>query len=63
MSHNEEFSWLPHDGVVLSKEDLVQVFEDLRALIDGTSPLDANRSHAVDIAVVITRALEREAGR
>ena len=41
----------------------MQVFEDLRALVDGTDPLDANRSHVVDIAVVITRALEREAGR
>ncbi|MEQ1703240.1 MAG: hypothetical protein ABMA25_24300 [Ilumatobacteraceae bacterium] len=63
MSHDDEFDWLPAHGVVLSKEDLVQVFEDLRALIDGTAPFDANRSHAVDIAVVITRALERGEGR
>lgn len=63
MEHVEEFEWLPGDGVVLSKEDLMQVFQDLRAMIDGTSPTDANRSHAVDIAIVITRALERGADR
>ena len=63
LEHDHDFSWLPAHGVALSKEDLMQVFEDLRALVDGTDPLDANRSHVVDIAVVITRALEREAGR
>lgn len=31
----------------------------LRALIDGTDPLDPNRAHAVEIAVTVTRALER----
>lgn len=41
----------------------MQVFSDLRALIDGTAPLDVNRSHAVDIAVVITRPLERGEGQ
>lgn len=41
----------------------MQVFDDLRAPIDGTSPFEVNRSHAVDIAVVITRALEREEGQ
>jgi hypothetical protein len=28
-------------------------------LLDGTDALDANRAHAVDIAVTITQALER----
>lgn len=51
--------WLPADGVVLTRRDLVRIFVDLRALIDGTDELDANRAHAVDIAVTVTQALER----
>ena len=54
---------MPVHGVVLSREDLMQVFSDLRALIDGTAPLDVNRSHVVDIAGVMIRAIEREEGR
>ena len=59
----DEFDWLPANGVALSKEDLMQIFKDLRSLIDGTASFDANRSHSVDIAVVIARALESEEGR
>jgi hypothetical protein len=51
--------WLPEDGVVLTRTDLAGIFVALRALIDGTEPLEVNRSHAVDIAVTITHALER----
>ncbi|MCA9604948.1 MAG: hypothetical protein KC619_05115 [Myxococcales bacterium] len=51
--------WLPDDGVVLTRDDLARVFVALRALIDGAAALDANRAHAVEIAVVVTRALER----
>ncbi|CAN5533274.1 hypothetical protein BH24ACT5_BH24ACT5_20470 [soil metagenome] len=51
--------WLPDDGVALTRADLERVFGALGALIDGTEPLDANRSHAVDIAITITHALER----
>jgi hypothetical protein len=47
---------------VLSRDQLERIFVDLRALIDGTEELDANRAHAVDIAVVITQALERGSG-
>jgi hypothetical protein len=56
----EGLDWLPEDGVVLTRGDLI--FADLRALIDGTGKLDANRAHAVDIAVTIARAPEREGG-
>jgi hypothetical protein len=28
----------------------------------GTDPLDANRPHAIDIAVTIAQALERQGG-
>ena len=58
----EGLDWLPEDGVVLTRRDLERVFLDLRALIDGTDPLDANRADTVDIAVTITQALERKGG-
>ncbi|MCP3857141.1 MAG: hypothetical protein GY713_10830 [Actinomycetia bacterium] len=51
--------WLPEDGVVLTRDDLERVFVALRALIDGTDPLDTNRAHAVEIAVTVAEALER----
>lgn len=57
-----DLEWLPDDGVVLTRRDLERIFLDLRALIDGTGALDANRAHAVDIAVTITQALERDSG-
>lgn len=57
-----DLGWLPEDGVVLTRPDLERIFLDLRSLIDGTDPLDANRAHAVDIAITITQALERESG-
>jgi hypothetical protein len=41
---------------------LERIFRSLRALISGTEPLDANRSHAVEIAVALTQALERQSG-
>jgi hypothetical protein len=55
----DDLDWLPDDGVVLTRTDLERVFVALRALIDGTDPLDANRAHAVEIAITITHALER----
>jgi hypothetical protein len=54
--------WLPEDGVVLTRADLERIFIDLRALISGTDRLDPNRSFAVDIAIAITHAIERESG-
>ena len=54
--------WLPDEGVVLTRADLERIFVALRALIRGTAQLEPNRAHAVDIAVTITRALERNYG-
>ena len=54
--------WLPEDGVVLTRDDLATTFEDLRSLIAGTEEFEPNRAHAVDIAVTIARALERDSG-
>ena len=54
--------WLPDDGVVLTRDDLATIFEDLRALIAGTEEFEPNRAFAVDIAVTIARALERDSG-
>ncbi len=64
MAHapEEELEWLPEDGVVLTRAELSRLFRTLRALIAGTGELEANRAHAVDIAVVLTRAIERSEG-
>jgi hypothetical protein len=54
-----DLDWLPEDGVVLTRVDLERIFGALRALVDGTDPVEANRSHVVDIAITIGNALER----
>jgi hypothetical protein len=59
---SEGLEWLPEDGVVLTRADLKRIFLDLRALIAGTDRVDPNRAYAVDIAVAITQALERDIG-
>lgn len=56
------WSGLPDEGVALSRDDLERVFLALRALIAGTASLDPNRAFAVDIAVVIARAIEEQNG-
>lgn len=56
----EGLDWLPQNGVVPTRSDLERVFLDLRALISGTDPLEANRAHAADIAVTMTQAFARE---
>jgi hypothetical protein len=58
----DDFEWLPEDGVVLTRKDLERVFQALRALMRGTESIDPNRAYAVDIAVTITHALERDNG-
>ena len=58
----EGLEWLPEDGVVLTRADLERVFIDLRALVGGTDRLDPNRAYAVDLAVVISQAIERTVG-
>ena len=58
----EGLDWLPDDGIVLTRDDLDRIFISLRGLIDGTDELDANRAHAVEIAVTIADALERGSG-
>ena len=58
----EGLDWLPEDGVVLTRDDLERIFMNLRALIAGTDQVDPNRSFAVDIAIAITHAIERESG-
>ena len=58
----EGLDWLPEDGVVLTRADLERIFINLRALVAGTDLVDPNRSFAVDIAIAITNAIERESG-
>lgn len=60
VSMTDGLEWLPQDGVVLTRADLATIFGDLRALIAGTEGFEPNRAYAVDIAVTIARALERE---
>ena len=50
------------DGVVPNRADLERIFMNLRALIAGTGQVDPNRSFAVDIAIAITHAIDRESG-
>ena len=59
MEHSEGPSWLPEDGVSLTRRELERIMIALRALVDGTEPLEANRSHVVEIAFIITRAMDR----
>lgn len=58
----DDLDWLPADGAVLTRPDLERIFIDLRSLIAGTEPVDPNRLAAVDIAITITHAIERNRG-
>jgi hypothetical protein len=58
----EGFDWLPEEGVVLTRADLERIFGDIRALVVGIDALDPNRAYAVDIAVTISQAIERDSG-
>ncbi len=58
----EGLDWIPEDGVALTRTDVERIFINLRALIAGTGQVDPNRSFAVDIAVTITHAIERQSG-
>lgn len=55
----EDLSWIPDDGVALTRADLHRIFSNLRALIDGSEDLDPVRAYTVDIAVTLAQALER----
>ena len=57
---DDGLDWIPVDGCRLLREELVEVFETLRALIDGTEGDEPNRAHAVSIAYVLAEAIERE---
>jgi len=57
---DDGLDWIPVDGCRLSREELVEVFQSLRALVDGTDADEPNRAHAVSIAYVLAEAIERE---
>ncbi len=59
---SDDLSWLPDDGVALSRSELERIFSALRALVSGTDELDPNRAHTVDIAFTIAEAIERQRG-
>lgn len=50
---------LPADGVQLTRDELVQVVDAIRALIDGSSADEPNRAHILTIAFVVATAVER----
>ena len=58
----DDLDWLPPDGVRLTRHDLESVLPALWSLFDGTDPKEPNRAHAMTIAVVLARAIEREDG-
>ena len=58
----EGLDGLPEDGVLPTRADLERIFMNPRALIAGTGQVNPNRSFAVDIAIAITHAIERESG-
>lgn len=58
----DELDWLPPDGVALSTDEVRRILMALRALISGTDEMEQNRSHAVEIAVIISEALDRQEG-
>jgi hypothetical protein len=55
-----DLGWLPPEGIWLTRDDLGWLLASLRSLIDGTDPDEPNRAHAMTIALVLARAIERE---
>lgn len=58
----DDLDWIPVDGCRLTRDELTQIFESLRALVDGTAPDEPNRAHAVSIAYVVAEAIDRTEG-
>jgi hypothetical protein len=56
---DRDFSWLPPDGIKLTRDETAEVLVTLRALVDGTEVDEANRAHTVTIAIIVTRAIDR----
>lgn len=54
--------WLPAEGTTLTRDELVEMFIALRALISGTEPDEPNRAHAVTIASILSSAIDRPGG-
>jgi hypothetical protein len=57
-----ELAWLPPEGTNLTREDLERIARALRAIVQGTSPMDPNRLYALEIAAVLADAMRRSAG-
>jgi hypothetical protein len=58
----DDLEWVPDDGISLTLVEVKRVLVALRSLIAGTDRLEPNRAYAVEIAVVIAEALERQEG-
>jgi len=57
-----DLDWIPFDGCQLTRDEVAQIFESLRALVDGTAPDEPNRAHVVSIAYVVAQAIDRAGG-
>ena len=62
MNGGAVLDWIPVEGCHLTHDDLAEIFESLRALVDGTAPDEPNCSYAVSIAYVVAEAIERLGG-
>jgi hypothetical protein len=59
---DDVWDWLPENGVAFPRGDLERILVVLRALVSDTDRLDPRRAYAVEIAFVITTAIERGNG-
>ena len=60
--YDEGLEWLPPGGVHLRRDEVVDLAGSLRSILDGTAIDEPNRSHAITIANVLGRAIERAGG-
>ena len=58
----EDLGWLPGDGAALTVEELVDCFAALRALLQAIPESEPARAHAVTVALVLARAVDRATG-
>lgn len=62
MATDEGLDWIPLGGAHLTQQELKEIMRTLRALVAGTAADEPARAHAVSVAYVVTRAMERARG-
>ena len=61
-SEGDDLSWLPEQAT-LTRSELTDVMLSLRALLTGTRADEPLRAPVLTIALMVTRAMEREGGQ